>query len=210
MSPEVQATVEPSLEAFRLGKAFLSGVVKVQVLQGLSLAVYPGELTLISGPSGCGKSTLLSLLSGLQHPDDGKAHALGQDLGAMSRRDLERFRLHHTGFVFQGFNLFPALTALEQVQLPLGYLGMRDQESARLASRALDEVGLSHRAHMRPAQLSGGENSGSRSPAPSPRSPSCCSPTNPPARWTRRTANGRGHPASLRPQPRGHGPVREP
>ena len=157
MSPEVQATVEPSLEAFRLGKAFLSGVVKVQVLQGLSLAVYPGELTLISGPSGCGKSTLLSLLSGLQHPDDGKAHALGQDLGAMSRRDLERFRLHHTGFVFQGFNLFPALTALEQVQLPLGYLGMRDQESARLASRALDEVGLSHRAHMRPAQLSGGE-----------------------------------------------------
>ena len=101
-------------------------------------------------------STLLSLLSGLQHPDDGKAHALGQDLGAMSRRDLERFRLHHTGFVFQGFNLFPALTALEQVQL-LGYLGMRDQESARLASRALEEVGLSHRAHMRPAQLSGGE-----------------------------------------------------
>ena len=108
----------------------------------------------------------------------------------MSRRDLERFRLHHTGFVFQGFNLFPALTALEQVQLPLGYLGMRDQESARLASRALDEVGLSHRAHMRPAQLSGGEKQRVAIARAIARSPSCCSPTNPPARWTRRTANG--------------------
>ena len=177
MSPEVQATVEPSLEAFRLGKAFLSGVVKVQVLQGLSLAVYPGELTLISGPSGCGKSTLLSLLSGLQHPDDGKAHALGQDLGAMSRRDLERFRLHHTGFVFQGFNLFPALTALEQVQLPLGYLGMRDQESARLASRALDEVGMASGAHAPGAAVRRRETTRPRAPRAR-----AAFATNPPAR----------------------------
>ena len=210
MSPEVQATVEPSLEAFRLGKAFLSGVVKVQVLQGLSLAVYPGELTLISGPSGCGKSTLLSLLSGLQHPDDGKAHALGQDLGAMSRRDLERFRLHHTGFVFQGFNLFPALTALEQVQLPLGYLGMRDQESARLASRALEEVGLSHRAHMRPAQLSGGETAGRDRPRHRQGARAAVRGRTHQRAGRRERPAGRGHPAPLRPQPRGHGPVREP
>jgi putative ABC transport system ATP-binding protein len=151
------SAVAPSLQVVQVRKSFLSGVVRVQVLQDLSLSIYPSELTLISGPSGCGKSTLLSLMSGLQRPDAGQALALGEDLGQLSARALERFRLHHTGFVFQGFNLFPALTALEQVQLPLGYLGMRDSESAKRARQALDEVDLSHRAHMRPAQLSGGE-----------------------------------------------------
>lgn len=153
----VLPTPLPSLEAVKLEKSFLSGVVHAPVLQGLSIDVYPSELTLISGPSGCGKSTLLSLLSGLQRPDHGHARALGHDLGSMSRTAREAFRLRHTGFVFQGFNLFPALTALEQVQLPLGYLGMRNADSLELAHRALEEVQLSHRAHLRPAQLSGGE-----------------------------------------------------
>ena len=153
----MNATAQPSLEAVRLSKSFLSGHVRVQVLQGLSIALYPGELSLISGPSGCGKSTLLSLLSGLQSPDEGQAMALGEDLGRMGARALEHFRLRHTGFVFQGFNLFPALTALEQVQLPLGYMGFRAAETLRRAQQALDEVGLTHRARMRPAELSGGE-----------------------------------------------------
>ncbi|NHC60074.1 ABC transporter ATP-binding protein [Paenalcaligenes suwonensis] len=156
-TPTPLLATKPTLEALRISKAFLSGMVQVQVLRSLSLSVYAGELTLISGPSGCGKSTLLSLLSGLQHPDAGEAHALGQDLSKMKRSELDTFRLHHTGFVFQGFNLFPALTAQEQVQLPLGYLGMSDKESAKRALQALESVGLSHRSHMRPAQLSGGE-----------------------------------------------------
>ncbi|WCM92647.1 ABC transporter ATP-binding protein [Acidovorax sp. NCPPB 2350] len=147
----------PSLQAVDLHKSFVSGVVRVQVLRQLGLTIHAGELTLISGPSGCGKSTLLSLLSGLQKPDAGRIMALGEDLGTLDAQALERFRLHHTGFVFQGFNLFPALTALEQVQLPLGYLGMNHRESAHRARQALDEVGLVQRAHMRPAQLSGGE-----------------------------------------------------
>ncbi len=147
----------PSLQADQLSKSFLSGVVRVQVLQKLSISIYPGELTLISGPSGCGKSTLLSLLSGLQSPDSGHARALGQDLGQLDKRALERFRLHHTGFVFQGFNLFPALTAKEQVQLPLGYLGVADKKSAARAMQALAEVGMTHRADAYPAQMSGGE-----------------------------------------------------
>ena len=147
----------PSLEAVRVVKSFVTGVVRTQVLHGLSVCVYPGELTLISGPSGCGKSTLLSLLSGLQAPDGGQVRALGEDLCAMNKRALERFRLHHTGFVFQGFNLFPALTAREQVQLPLGYLGMDNRRSAERAQQVLEEVGMAHRADMRPAQLSGGE-----------------------------------------------------
>ncbi|USY25465.1 ABC transporter ATP-binding protein [Alcaligenes sp. 1735tsa3] len=157
MTMSLQPSGEPSLNALALGKSFLTGVVQLRVLNRLSLAVHAGELTLVSGPSGCGKSTLLALLSGLQQPDEGQAFALGQNLAEMSRRERDDFRLQHTGFVFQGFNLFPALTAQEQVQLPLGYLGMNARTSAELAYQALEEVGLLHRAHMRPAQLSGGE-----------------------------------------------------
>ena len=146
-----------SLEALDVSKSFVSGVVQVKVLQKLSVAILPAELTLVSGPSGCGKSTLLSLLSGLQAPDLGRIDALGQSLCALNKRALERFRLQHTGFVFQGFNLFPALTATEQVQLPLGYLGMSDRQARERAMAALDEVGMTHRAQLRPAQLSGGE-----------------------------------------------------
>ncbi|HBQ3196626.1 ABC transporter ATP-binding protein [Klebsiella variicola] len=147
----------PTLQARELSKSFRSGSINVSVLRNLSLTVNPGELTLISGPSGCGKSTLLSLLSGLQQPDSGQAIALGLDLSTFSRIERERFRLKHTGFIFQGFNLFPSLTANEQVQLPLGYLGLSKRESEERAMTALEEVGLSHRAHMYPAQLSGGE-----------------------------------------------------
>ncbi len=147
----------PSLEAVALSKSFLSGSVRVQVLQRLSVALYAGDLTLISGPSGCGKSTLLSLLSGLQTADAGEARALGVPLGTLGRRALERFRLQHTGFVFQGFNLFPALTASEQVQLPLGYLGWDRASAARRALQVLDEVGMAGRAGAYPAEMSGGE-----------------------------------------------------
>ena len=157
MRPAAAAPAAPSLQAVRLSRSFLCGVVSVPVLQSLSVSLYAGELSLISGPSGCGKSTLLSLMSGLQQPDSGQALALGEDLSRLSRRALEQFRLRHTGFVFQGFNLFPALTALEQVQLPLGHMGMDAAASLRRAQQALHEVGLSHRAQMRPAQLSGGE-----------------------------------------------------
>lgn len=147
---------QPVLQAQDISKSFLTGSLTVPVLRHLSLTVNPGELTLISGPSGCGKSTLLSLLSGLQQPDSGKAIALGIDLSTFSRAAMERFRLEHTGFIFQGFNLFPSLTAIEQVQLPMGYLGVSKRTSEERAMAALEDVGLSHRAHMYPAQLSGG------------------------------------------------------
>jgi putative ABC transport system ATP-binding protein len=150
-------TRTPSLQVLDISKSFISGTVRVQVLQRLSLAVYPGQLTLISGPSGCGKSTLLSLLSGLQSPDAGQTFGLGQALHSLSKRALEGFRLRHTGFVFQGFNLFPALTASEQVQLPLGYMGVPPAEAARRAMQALDEVGMARLAGAYPAQMSGGE-----------------------------------------------------
>jgi putative ABC transport system ATP-binding protein len=157
LRPPPAARAQPSLRAVDISKSFVSGTVRVQVLHKLSIALYAGQLTLISGPSGCGKSTLLSLLSGLQSPDAGQVHGLGTSLGALSKRALERFRLQHTGFVFQGFNLFPALTALEQVQLPLGYMGVSRRDSAIRALQALDEVGMAPLADAYPAQMSGGE-----------------------------------------------------
>lgn len=158
MNAAVQAApATPAIEAIGIAKAFVSGRVQTQVLDGLSLRIEAGELTLISGPSGCGKSTLLAILSGLQKVDAGHVRALGSELGTLNARALERFRLHHTGFVFQGFNLFPALSALEQVELPLGYLGLSKLEARARAAQSLDEVGLSHRMHLRPAELSGGE-----------------------------------------------------
>ena len=146
-----------ALVADALSKSFVTGAVRTDVLRSLSIEVAAGELTLVSGPSGCGKSTLLAILSGLLRPDEGRAFALGQDLARLRPVELERFRLQHTGFVFQGFNLFPALNALEQVMLPLGYLGFDDARARRRASDALEEVGLASRMQLKPAELSGGE-----------------------------------------------------
>ncbi|GAP66372.1 ABC transporter ATP-binding protein [Mizugakiibacter sediminis] len=145
------------LEGRGLVRGYVSGRVRTPVLEGLDLAVRAGELTLISGPSGCGKSTLLAILSGLLRPEAGRVHALGEDLWALDARARERFRLRHTGFVFQGFNLFPALTALEQVQLPLAYLGLDAHTAQARAAAALHEVGLGRQLRLRPAELSGGE-----------------------------------------------------
>ncbi|MCW8808863.1 MAG: ABC transporter ATP-binding protein [Rhodanobacter sp.] len=140
-----------------MSKAFVSGKLYTQVLDNLTVDIEAGELTLISGPSGCGKSTLLAILSGLQKVDSGRVQALGSELGQLDLRALERFRLQHTGFVFQGFNLFPALSAFEQVELPLNHMGMSRDEARARAFRSLEEVGMAPRMKLRPSELSGGE-----------------------------------------------------
>ncbi|RUL74023.1 ABC transporter ATP-binding protein [Dyella choica] len=147
----------PALQASSVRKSFVSGRIESTVLHDLTLDVHAGELTLISGPSGCGKSTLLAILSGLQPADGGAVRALGHELSGMSTRALESFRLQHTGFVFQGFNLFPALTALEQVELPLSYMGLAKDVVRKRAAESLEEVGLGPRMRLLPAELSGGE-----------------------------------------------------
>lgn len=146
-----------TLVAQSIGKSFVAGKLRTDVLRDLSIEIFPAELSLVSGPSGCGKSTLLAILSGLVEPDGGHVYALGEDLARLRPAELERFRLQHTGFVFQGFNLFPALSALEQVMLPLGYLGFDNARARRRAQLVLDEVGLANRVHLKPAELSGGE-----------------------------------------------------
>ena len=131
-----------SIRATNVSHVFGSGPTQVQVLRRLSIEVRPGELTLIIGPSGSGKSTLLSILSGLLRPTEGQVTVLGEDLWNLSPAAIDRFRLLHCGFVFQGFNLFSSLTAIEQVMLPLEYTGITSAEAARRARRALEEVGL--------------------------------------------------------------------
>jgi putative ABC transport system ATP-binding protein len=146
-----------ALVAEDLAKAYTSGTLRTSVLDGLALSLGERELTLVLGPSGSGKSTLLALLSGLLKPDRGRVVALGEDLWRLSRTGLEKFRLHHTGFVFQGFNLFPALSAIEQVMLPLDYLGLDRNTAYNRARAALEEVGLGERVQLKPIEMSGGE-----------------------------------------------------
>jgi putative ABC transport system ATP-binding protein len=139
-------------------KAFGSGDGATVALQDVSLELKAGELSLLMGPSGSGKTTLLAVLSALLRPDAGAVWALGHDLWTMSDHDLERFRLQHCSYIFQGYNLFPSLTAREQLEVVLRW-GERvgGHEARKRADRVLAQLGLAHRSHLRPLQLSGGE-----------------------------------------------------
>ncbi len=148
---------EATLACHHITKSFTTGKITQEVIRDTSIEVYPGEVTLIVGPSGSGKSTILAVMSGLMRPDSGDVRALGQDLWQLDEAQIDGFRLANCGFVFQGFNLFGALTALENVMLPLKYLNVDDGEMTARARQALNEVGLDRRAHLRPIELSGGE-----------------------------------------------------
>ncbi len=147
----------PTLAAAALRKGYGTGATRIEVLRDLSVEVFPGELTLCTGPSGSGKSTLLAALSGLLTPDAGAITLLGEEIFHRPERARDAFRLAHCGFIFQGFNLFPALTAFEQVLLPLKYMAVRSAVARTRAHDALAAVGLAGRAHLRPDALSGGE-----------------------------------------------------
>ncbi|MDR3512194.1 MAG: ABC transporter ATP-binding protein [Caulobacteraceae bacterium] len=147
----------PALQAHGLRKSFKTGRTRIEVLRGVDFDARHGELTLVMGPSGSGKSTLVATLSGLLRPDEGEVTALGQDLWSQSPGRIDRFRLDHCGFIFQGFNLFPALTAAQQIEVVLRHQGRPRDEARRIAAEALDEVGMTRRLGQRPSELSGGE-----------------------------------------------------
>jgi putative ABC transport system ATP-binding protein len=129
----------------------------VHAVRGVSLDIEDGEYLAIVGPSGCGKSTLLNLLCGIDRPTSGAVAVRGQRLDEMRDAELTRFRLRHLGFVFQRFYLMPALTARENVELPLAEARVPKTQRRERARSLLDYVGLAGRLDHRPAQLSGGE-----------------------------------------------------
>ncbi|MGE3807303.1 MAG: ABC transporter ATP-binding protein [Gemmataceae bacterium] len=148
----------PVLSASNLSHAFGSGNAITPVLDNVSVEFRAGEVGLLMGPSGSGKSTLLSILSGLQRPRAGTVHILGEDIWLLNDAERERFRLENFGFIFQGFNLFPALSAYQQLELVLRWgLGMSRREARPRVEAMLDRLGLASRAKLRPDQLSGGE-----------------------------------------------------
>ena len=136
---------------------FQNGSQQFQALKDINLDVYRGDIQLLMGPSGSGKTTLLSILGGILTPSGGSLSLLGQDLTRMSRAQLARFRLKNIGFIFQEFNLFPALTALENVELTLHMKGIKGRAAKLEAMQLLDQVGLADRAHQYPRELSGGQ-----------------------------------------------------
>jgi putative ABC transport system ATP-binding protein len=147
-----------AIEARGLRKRFKSGKAFVEVLKGVDFDARHGDLTMVMGPSGSGKSTLIAALSGLLRPEEGEVDTLGvDDLWKLSPDKIDRFRLDHCGFIFQGFNLFPALTALQQVTTVLKFQGLSSAAARKRATIALEEVGLAKRLHQRPSALSGGE-----------------------------------------------------
>jgi putative ABC transport system ATP-binding protein len=140
-----------------LTKEFGDGDSKVLALRGVDLEVYPGQMTLLVGPSGCGKTTLISIIAGLLDPTQGEIEVLGQDLRQMRGRRLVEFRGAHIGFVFQQYNLLPALTAAENAAVPLIIAGRPRKEAVEKATAILEQVGMVEKARVQPAQLSGGQ-----------------------------------------------------
>jgi putative ABC transport system ATP-binding protein len=148
----------PSLRARQVTRTFGSGETRTTALQDVSLDLHSGEFVMLMGPSGSGKSTLLAVLSGLLHPDSGNVFVLGQDLWRQSVQAREMFRRRHCGFIFQGYNLFPALTARQQLEIVLRWgEGVPGREARRRAGELLSLLGLGKKADLRPSQLSGGE-----------------------------------------------------
>ena len=146
-----------ALDARGLSKAYKIGKSWQQVLKNVDFTAYHGQVTMVMGPSGSGKSTLIAALSGLMRPDEGDVQALGESLWNKSSRKVDKFRLDHCGFIFQGFNLFPSLDATAQVVQILRYCGVGKRESHTRATAVLESVGLGARLHQKPAELSGGE-----------------------------------------------------
>jgi putative ABC transport system ATP-binding protein len=138
-------------------KVYKTGDVEVRALAGVSLEVTSGEFVAIMGSSGSGKSTLMNILGCLDRPTKGTYTLAGRQVASMDRAELAETRNEVLGFVFQSFNLLARTSALENVELPLVYRGVRTKERVRRATKALERVGLAGRLDHTPAQLSGGQ-----------------------------------------------------
>lgn len=138
-------------------KTYITGSVTTEALRGVNLAIAAGSFTCIIGPSGHGKSTLMHLIGGLDRPSSGTVTVAGKELSRLNNNDLAKLRAEKIGFVFQFFNLLPALTAQENVEAAMMLANIPEKAHASQALHLLSLVGLSDKANARPNQLSGGQ-----------------------------------------------------
>jgi putative ABC transport system ATP-binding protein len=138
-------------------KVYGSGNAEVHALRGVNLEVYPGEITMLVGPSGCGKTTLLSVIAGILRPTSGTVLALDTELTRLNSWRRTSFRRQNVGFVFQQFNLLPALTAAENAAVPLVIQGYSKRAALAQAGELLSKIGMGDRMNNLPGQLSGGQ-----------------------------------------------------
>lgn len=146
-----------AITARNVEMVFQSGTERFQALKGINLTVQSGDIQLLMGPSGSGKTTLLSILAGILTPTAGSVSIFGKEINTLSQAKLTQFRLQNIGFIFQNFNLFPALTAVENIELVLNVKGIRGRAAKHQAQALLEQVGLGEKANQRPANLSGGQ-----------------------------------------------------
>lgn len=151
------AMTESIVQVRGVDKIYRSGAEKVYALRGIDLDIQKGEYLAIMGPSGSGKSTLFNMIGALDKPSNGEITVGGVSLPKLSSRQLAYFRGKHIGYVFQAYNLIPALTAVENVMLPITFSGVGDTEARARAVEVLEFVELGHRLDHTPGQLSGGQ-----------------------------------------------------
>jgi len=150
-------SAQPLIRLENLSKVFYTDEVETHALSGIHLEIQRGDYVAIAGPSGCGKSTLLSILGLLDSPTDGVYQLNGGPVQDLDLGQRARIRNREIGFIFQSFNLIGDLTVFENVELPLTYRGMRAAERRERVQKALERVGMGHRAKHLPSQLSGGQ-----------------------------------------------------
>ncbi|MBD1845734.1 ABC transporter ATP-binding protein [Cyanobacteria bacterium FACHB-63] len=148
---------DSAIAASGVEMVYQTGGERYQALKQVDLSVRYGDIQLLMGPSGSGKTTLLSILAGILTPTAGTVRLMGQEITKLSSSKLAQFRLENIGFIFQGFNLFPALSAIENVEVALNLKGIRGKAAHQQAIELLEQVGIADRANRQPRDLSGGQ-----------------------------------------------------
>jgi putative ABC transport system ATP-binding protein len=148
---------ENIVQTVKLTKVYRKGKLEIVALRDANLSISEGDIVCVMGPSGSGKTTLLNMIGGLDRPTGGEVEVDGVDITRLNESQLASFRLEKIGFIFQFYNLFPVLTAFENVELPLALARKSKEERRKKVHQLLETVGMTERAHHKPDELSGGE-----------------------------------------------------